>query len=377
MRQNGHQELPGSTTFVLGAGFSKCADLPLQTDFSSLLVSEEFKTDMDQVITQAIKEFLRDIFGWREERELPSLEDVFTCIDLSAATGHHLGIKYTPKVLHAIRRMAIYRIFSVLDRRFSYSEDIDKLLGFFCKPVNSESRCSFVVLNWDIVLEKHLMRVNPAVTIDYCCPCYDWNNPNTPPRDVGIPVCKMHGSSNWVYCDNCKSLFFDLSEKLSLRTKAGLVKSDFRLFDEKFTDRRFDAALGIPPTERECRFCRNLVSSHIATFSYRKSFRTPAYPSIWYRAEKLLSDSNRWVFIGYSLPEADYELKHLLKAAQLRMSHRKSTRKKQIEVIVRGDVSTRHKFERFFGSETIEFCHGGLSEYVSRVIPDSTVTKVI
>ncbi len=367
MRQNIHKNLPISTTFVLGAGFSKCAELPLQAEFSSLLLSEEFNTDIDQVITQAIKEFLQDVFGWRKGRELPSLEDVFTCIDLSAGKGHHLGIKHTPKVLRAIRRMAIYRIFSVLDRRFSYSEDINKLLRSFCKPVNPESRCSFVVLNWDIVLEKHLMRLTPAVTIDYCCPCYDWNNPNTPPRHVGIPVCKMHGSSNWVYCDNCKSLFFNLNEKLSLCTRAGLVKSDFRLFDEKFTDRQFDATLGISPSERECKFCRNMVSTHIATFSYRKSFRTPAYPSIWYHAEKLLSDSDRWVFIGYSLPEADYELKHLLKAAQLQMSHRKPTRKKRIEVIVREDLSTRHKFERFFGSETIEFYDGGLSEYVSRV----------
>jgi hypothetical protein len=367
MRQNNHQNLPISTTFVLGAGFSKCADLPLQAEFSSLMFSEEFNTDIDRVITQAIKDFLQDVFGWHEGGELPLLEDIFTCIDLSAGTGHHLGIKYTPKVLRAIRRMAIYRIFSVLDRRFSYSEDIDRLIRSFCKPVKSGPRCSFIILNWDIVLEKHLMRVNPTVTIDYCCPCYDWNNPDTPTQHLGVPVCKMHGSSNWVYCENCKSLFFDLNEKLSLRTKAGLVKLDFRLFDEKFTDKKFDTALGISPKERECKFCKNMVSSHIATFSYRKSFRTPAYPSIWYHAEKLLSASHHWVFIGYSLPEADYELKHLLKAAQIRMSHRKSAQKKRIEIVVQEDLQTRHKFEKFFGPETMDFYNGGLSEYVSRV----------
>ncbi len=367
MRKNIQQDLPISTTFVLGSGFSKCADLPLQAEFSSLILSEEFNTDIDQVITTAITKFVQDIFGWHKGRELPSLEDIFTCIDLSAETGHHLGIKYTPKVLRALRRMTTYRIFSILDRRFSYSEDINKLLSSLCKPSNSGSRCSFVVLNWDIFLEKHLLRLNPAVLIDYRCPSYDWNSPNITARHEGIPVCKMHGSTNWVYCDNCKSLFFDLNEKLSLRTKAGLVKSDFRLFDEKFTDKHFDAAIGISPGERECKFCRNMVTSHIATFSYRKSFRTPAYPSIWYHAEKLLSSSDHWVFIGYSLPEADYELKHLLKAAQLRLSHRKSTRKKLIEVIVLRDVPTRQKFERFFGPETLEFYDGGLSEYISKI----------
>jgi len=355
-----------STTFILGAGFSKCAELPLYAEFSHLLISEEFNTDIDKVITGATKKFLRDVFGWREGCDLPSLEDVFTCIDLSAATGHHLGIKYTPKVLRAIRRMAIYRIFSVLDRRFWYSEDIDKLLRAFCKPFD-EPQCSFVVLNWDIVLEKHLLRLHDDIAVDYCCPCYDWNNPGALKPHVGIPISKMHGSSNWVYCDNCKSLFYDLNVKLSLRTKAGLVKSDFRLFDESFTDTKFDTALGIPPRDRECRFCKNLVSSHIATFSYRKSFRNPAYPSIWYHAERLLSESDNWVFIGYSLPEADYELKHLLKAAQLRMSQRRSRHKRKIQVVVLEDIQTRHKFELFFGPETIEFFDGGLSEYVSRV----------
>lgn len=233
--------------------------------------------------------------------------------------------------------------------------------------MNPSSQCSFVVLNWDTVLEKHLMQVNPAVAIDYCCPCYEWGNPNIPPRQGGIPICKMYGSSNWVYCENCKSLFFALNGKLSLQTRSGLLKSDFRLFDKEFTDNKFDKALQISPNERECKFCGNMVSTHIATFSFRKSFRNHAYPSIWYHAEKLLSNSERWVFIGYSLPEADYELKHLLKVAQLRMSHQKSTREKCIEVVVYQDGPTRHKFEAFFGTERIKFYNGGLSKFVSEV----------
>ena len=357
---------PVTTTFVLGAGFSKCADLPLQADFSPLMLSDEFATPLDKVITRALKQFLREVFGWRPGRELPSLEDIFTCIDLATATGHHLGIKYTPKCLRAIRRMAVYRIFAVLDRQFTYSPEIQRLLEVFC-PAGVPPRAGFVVLNWDTVLERHLLQANPAAVIDYCCPCADWSRPAAPPPAGGIPVCKIHGSSNWVYCDNCKSLFFDLDKKLSLQTKAGLVKSDFRLFDDKFTGRQFASALGMPAHERECRFCGYVVSSHIATFSYRKSFRTPAYSAIWFQAEKLLARSDRWVFIGYSLPEADYELKHLLKAAQLQLAHqRKGGRRLRIEVIMQGDEPTRKKFERFFGAEALDFFEGGLAEYVAK-----------
>jgi hypothetical protein len=82
-------------------------------------------------------------------QELPALEDIFTCIDLAAGTGHDLGVrKYTPKVLRAIRRMAIYRIFSVLDRRFSYSPEIESLLSECCPH---ERPCyAFVVLQEEL-----------------------------------------------------------------------------------------------------------------------------------------------------------------------------------------------------------------------------------
>jgi len=96
--------------------------------------------------------------------------------------------------------------------------------------------------------------------------------------------------------------------------------------------------------------------------------RNPAYPSIWYHAEKLLSDSNHWVFIGYSLPEADYELKHLLKTAQLRMAHINRKKKRIIDVVIFNDDLTIKKFQNFFGDGVeLNFYNKGLSEYVSKV----------
>jgi hypothetical protein len=293
---------------------------------------------------------------------MPELEDIFTCIDLSANTGHHLGIKYTPKLLRAIRRMAIYRIFSVLDQHFTFSSDISKLLRRTTPPSLSDS--SFIVLNWDIVLEKHLAAL--GVSADYECDSFEWNVPSAGPatKSPTVPVCKMHGSSNWVYCENCKALFFDQNDKLSLRSKVGLVKLDFRLFDEKFSGKRFNELLGIEPKMRKCRRCKNMVSSHIATFSYRKSFRTHAYPSIWHRAEELLARSNHWIFVGYSLPKADFELKSLLKTAQLRYAHLAPKAPIRIDVVVKGDLAHRD-YEAFFGSASFQYFDQGLEGYVS------------
>jgi hypothetical protein len=112
-----HDKLNNKVAFILGAGFSKCSYLPVQDEFSSLLTSEEFKTSIDSVVMIAIKQFLKDVFGWKENYDTSSLEDIFTFIDLSAGSGHYLGIKYSPKLLRVLRRMLTYRTFQIIDYR--------------------------------------------------------------------------------------------------------------------------------------------------------------------------------------------------------------------------------------------------------------------
>ncbi len=162
-----------STTFVLGAGFAKCASLPVQAEVTASLLSTEFEGRVEEIVTSALAGFLRDVFGWEEGRRLPSLEDFFTCIDLSADTGHHLGIAYPPDTLRALRRLAVHRILSILDRPPVISPDIERLLA----DALHGGAASFVVLNWDLVLEQHLRRAAPDVPITYGCTCRDWSRP--------------------------------------------------------------------------------------------------------------------------------------------------------------------------------------------------------
>jgi hypothetical protein len=81
--------------------------------------------------------------------------------------------------------------------------------------------------------------------------------------------------------------------------------------------------------------------------------------------ERLLAEAGRWIFIGYSLPGADFELKQVLKAANLRMLDRRGKTKKSIEVIVLNDLPTQQNFERFFGVDQVKCFQGGLPEYIA------------
>jgi hypothetical protein len=349
------------TAVVLGAGFSRAAGLPLQNELADALLSSEFDSAVDLAITAALKQFLIETFAWTSAMPLPSLEDIFTMIDLSAGSGHHLGRKFTPKLLRALRRMLIFRVFKILDRRFRAAPEIDAFLKKYLvddKPISTH----FIVLNWDIVLERHLERHDPNLGLDYCSYALPWLPEDYEyPRTVGIV--KVHGSSNWVYCDNCRALFYDRYRKLSLTVRAGLIKADFRLFDAKLTDREFDSAVGIAARERNCRRCRTAVGPHIATFSYKKSFRTHAFASSWLAAEQILTDANRWIFIGYSLPEADYEFKHLLKTSQLKLA-RSKTISKSIDVVLLNDTTAADKYTKFFGLPGLSICQTGLAGYM-------------
>lgn len=348
------------TAIILGAGFSKCADIPLQKEFSKLLLSDHFNSQLDGVITKAIKDFLQKVFNWNDGDPYPAMEDIFTLIDLSAGSGHSLGRTYTPKMLRALRRMLIHRIFSILDNRFSHSEDIIDFLNYYVPP-EGEILTHFIVLNWDIVLERHLEFTIRTPNIDYCVQAKPWSGDYC--SDPPVAIAKVHGSSNWVYCDNCRSLFYDRNTKLSLYIRAGLVKSDFRLFDEKIGDKLFDEAIVVNPKDRCCRNCQCALGPHIATFSFRKSFRTHAFTSSWLAAETILDQAEQWIFVGYSLPDADYEFKHLLKTAQLKLAtSRKQT--KIISAVVYDDQVAKMRFKSLFGNNLVQVHQNGLNEYM-------------
>jgi hypothetical protein len=66
----------------------------------------------------------------------------------------------------------------------------------------------------------------------------------------------------------------------------------------------------------------------------------------WFSAERLLRNAKNWIFIGYSLPAADFEFKYLLKRVQL--SRRVPP---EFAVVSGGDLSGRayQHYQHFFG----------------------------
>lgn len=345
---------------ILGAGFSKCAGLPLTSELSQFLLGDAFTTDLDKIISAAIREFLENTFYWKTDDPIPSLEDIFTMIDLSTNSGHNLGRKFTPKLLRAVRRMLIYRAFQILDQQYQPSPAIQRFLDIHLAKVCNQ-HTHFIVMNWDIVLERNLEKYD-YLAVDYCITASPWSGTLDPVPPLTVGIVKVHGSSNWVYCDNCKTLFYDRYQKLSLAIKAGLVTADLRLFDESLKSKPYLVQMDATQGERACLNCGCAVGPHIATFSYRKSFRTHAFASSWQAAERILVAAKKWIFIGYSLPAADYEFKHLLKTSHLMFANGKEPTK-EIEVVLLDDKVAEENYRAFFGTKFVAFHQEGLERY--------------
>jgi len=213
----------------------------------------------------------------------------------------------------------------------------------------------FISMNWDTVIERMLASTGHPL-IDYCCdarhaagiqepPDLETSGERekymeeieksqvvmlaptrgtpSPPRKTSTPIVKIHGSANWLYCDNCRQLFWFSPDESGFIPNQIIRREDFSRIMEFLPEKRSLVEDAIRRhrqyPEMRCCLCSEKVAlgTRIATFSYRKALDFPMFHNSWLAAEELLRSARRWVFIGYSLPAADYEFKYLLKRTQL------------------------------------------------------------
>jgi hypothetical protein len=364
------------TAYILGAGFSHYAGLPLQAEFTKeLLAARDFGSGPSRAMVTYLDRFVHRVFDHSKNANAkywPELEDIFTCIDLAANTGHHLGTLYSSAELRTVRRVLIARIMRMLHRKYSSAKkkgtsDL-QLMTDFVKSVRLD-RSYFISLNWDVSLEAVIEDIRGGYSISYghgIYParfCDDVQLIETT-KMVNGPVAniiKMHGSVNWLYCDCCRRVFwFPAADVL-------------RIADQILTDKEWkEIRPGVKPKpRRECNRCSGVaLGTRIATFSYRKALEFPMFQISWLRAEEALRRSSRWVFVGYSLPGADYEFKQLLKRVEL------SRRNRPTILAVSGGTpeatdKTLLNYKRFFGPSIKKgqtFFVDGLTKEVTKQI---------
>jgi hypothetical protein len=140
---------------------------------------------------------------------------------------------------------------------------------------------------------------------------------------------------------------------------AFLDPDDFRLFPGGEA-----IARGLQESDlRGCEQCGGQKGARVGTFSYRKDLSLPFFQSIRDSAQFTLQRAEKWLVIGYSMPEADIEIRHLLKSAQLaRAGPRQNAF--SIDVALKDDFAAYERYQRFFGLRNVTLFNSGLGDWI-------------
>jgi hypothetical protein len=347
----------GKTVFVLGAGFSKDAEIPLQGELLPKVLertSEEGK----------IYKFIKDIYSLTfDQAKSLDLEDIYTPLHQSIVAEEYIK-SYPPSGLQEIEKKLNLSIAEVIDESVGDDQYIKKFATYLIedkKQAPSTDHFAVLSLNWDILLDKHLF-ASDNIVMNYGC--------HTTGLDIGnkmIPVLtakernrcigklnergydteeekfiiikqfKMHGSLNWATCPKCRRVFVTKQYKSGIKALEGRMN---------------------------CPLCEQVkLKATLLLPSFQKELQKYHFQQIWTQAAKEISESTKVVFIGYSFPLADFDFRSLL------TKHLNDN--VEVNVVSYSDDSkidntaTTKRYRKFFGEKINQFYGGGAKKYIS------------
>jgi len=324
--------------FVLGAGFSAHAGVPLITGF--LDRSRQLMDDPSSGLDPFERDSFKRVFEFRRAMaqacekvaiDLDNIEELFGLVEMSQRLGGERRdtrdatvymiaktLELTTKPAGTGRNHVRFQIKTQLKSQFAaanragvfqnvpgcandvFAGDIYEYFaglatGLFDDPQHEEARKGTIItFNYDLILDHALQRLNirPHYALD---PGLTQKYELTAEERV-CSVLKLHGSTNWGVCGNCQKRIVVLQGKITD------TPEQFRQETcDKCHAQRFQPLL-IPP-------------------SWDKSEYQTIMAPVWAKAVDELRCATRICIIGYSMPQSDLFFKYLLTLA-LSQNHR-------------------------------------------------------
>lgn len=357
--------------FFLGAGFSKAAGAPLQSELlpkALKCTARGYEINPNDYANE-LKSFLKQAFQLTQKQVSDfDLEDFYTPIDKCIAEGVSFR-GYSVSEIKDFRNKLSTLIGIVVNESLinatSQKEFIDEFCLFIVDQAKNNRKRSYslITTNWDVLIDRRLWKVIDQIknaTIDYGSMVVGLSPEKQgqiiPPfiakerKGFSVKLYKIHGSLNMLICPSCNRLY------VSKNSKADIYKADesCRFCLKQFSRRHDQSAFLLQPYLLYPTFIKELSNTHIS--------------SIWRNVFNDLSETKKIVFMGYSFPQADFEIRQLL-------SRRLPDDSEIIHVGVGEELkvgeknfknSAQGRYRRFFGKRSYKYYDCGVEEFISK-----------
>ena len=363
--KSSHHEKP-RLVFFLGAGFSH--SISEKIPVGRKLFAKVFeKVGMNSNEYKRLTDILRTIFPRHTLNDLSDgdqasqLFEIFLSVLEYAKNRETRGwLSFSQSDLVQIWDLVVAAVAAVLRYEHSgygnYSRGkIGKLLGVISDCAERCENVSVITTNYDLIADKIVSRWHdkrlgysnsPDPPTDLrrfqygVCVRNIWRiQKNSSSRDDRysekwrrnrkLEIFKLHGSTNWAYCKKCRGLDLSLS-RLEVR----------EIFNRGLRPKCVEGC----GTEYEWVIVPPVSDKNYGTYKL--------LIDVWEKAEQVLSEAHRVVFIGYAVSSIDSKVLNML--LRTRAECRQGNRNPWEYIVFDRDPDVLERFKTYFGSPEIQ-----------------------
>lgn len=299
------------TVAVLGAGATKSCGGPLTNEILHDMLKDKSAPDTTEKLNR-LEGFLTQVFRLpthANNQDFPGLPLFMSLLDTALERRQSFHTGWDVAQILQIRQAMELGIFELLERKLNQAQTTNHF-SLIQKLYPPPEEPTVISLNYDLLIDTAFMSYSeqredyegrfPNYRCDIQTEFY-----KNEPRRFGT-LLKLHGSLNWLHCKTCHRLEIGASEsKRFLKVLNRLLGSGAQAtLDTAYLSK------GSP-----CQVCGSELRPLLVAPSHLKDYRNPHLMQIWYEAERILRQSKRVIFIGYSLPDDDLEVVYLFKRA--------------------------------------------------------------
>jgi hypothetical protein len=320
--------------FILGAGFSKPAGMPLATELLPLL-TQRLQHDEMQKWLDGLRELLDWLSGSGQQTGSFSLniEQVFHHAHFNieahrlrqhcAPVGRKDGPGTPWNDAESISAWLSYLEEALRDVILE-QQDQANLAPITRWAETVDARDTVMTFNYDTLVEHALSRLGKP-----------WNHGTGQDRNLGIAVCKLHGSIDWIIAHRSEpfpklDLIFDKRNTNRSGQNTGDIEDDFCLWRCRTWEQL-----------REWISSRDLqlIGKHASPWTvgiaglgaYKEPHRIPGLGPVWVRGMRALFEADIAVLIGFSM--SDFDAMAQMQFAEVARKREKEGRPLRVRVI--------------------------------------------